>query len=1047
VTLADFSVKRPQFTVVLFLMLAALGVQSIVAIPKAEDPTFPIATFSVVAVYPGATPSDVERQVIDPIETKLKALDDVKSIKTTIEDGLGVTQIEFIAGSDADKKNDDVLREINALRPTLPAELRSLEVQRFNAANVNILQVALVSETAPYAQLESLSDRLRKRLETVPGVNEVKRWGFPKQEVRVALDLERLAELHIPAAQVLSAIQLTNVNLPGGSVDVGPRRLSVKTSGDYQSLDEIRNTPVGAAAGRVLKLSDIADVQLRNQESTTLARYNGRRAVFVTANEKERQNIFAVRDGLFAALDGFTHELPAGVTLERGFDQSRNVAHRLHGFVRDFGLAILLVLVTLLPLGLRASGIVMVSIPLSLAIGVALLNLAGFSINQLSIVGFVIALGLLVDDSIVVVENITRFLREGHSRREAAIEATRQIGVSVLGCTATLVFAFLPLLFLPGVAGQFIRSLPLAVVFTILASLFVALTIIPFLSSVALKGHEEAEGNWFLRTMNRGIERSYRPVLHAALRHPVITLALAVGLFVGSLMLVPRVGFSLFPKAGTPQFLVKVETPDGSSLDETDRATRFVEGVLKKHPEVASYMTNVGQGNPMVYYNVGQQNEKPSYGELFVQLRDNDAVKTPLFLDQLREELKAFVNAKIELKEFENGPAIEAPIAIRLFGEDQEQLKKGAAEIQRVLEATPGTRYVRNPLQQTKTDLKVEIDRERAALLGVPLAEIDRTVRLGLAGLTVGSYREPGSDLEARDISVTLPRPGHASLAELDRLTVASQSGAQVPLAQVATLGFVLSPTTMNHYNKERVVTVSAFVHNGYNTDRVTKAVLAQLATLQLPPGYRIVPAGEIESRQESFGGLGIAIIIAAFGVLAILVLEFRTFKSTMIVASVIPLGVVGGIFALWLSGNSLSFTATIGFIALLGIEVKNSILLVDFTNQLRQAGVGLDEAIERAGQTRFVPILLTTMTALGGLLPLALENSSLYSPLAWVIIGGLVTSTVLTRVVTPVMYKLLAPSLEPVSIKVEVQAPAQSVSGSRPEEVAEDGFVGAARA
>jgi multidrug efflux pump subunit AcrB len=354
---------------------------------------------------------------------------------------------------------------------------------------------------------------------------------------------------------------------------------------------------------------------------------------------------------------------------------------------------------------------------------------------------------------------------------------------------------------------------------------------------------------------------------------------------------------------------------------------------------------------------------------------------------------------------------------------------------------------VRNPLQQTKTDLKVEIDRERAALLGVPLGEIDRTVRLGLAGLTVGSYREPGSDLDARDISVTLPRRGHASLAELDRLTVTSQSGAQVPLAQVATLGFVLSPTTMNHYNKERVVTVSAFVHNGYNTDRVTKAVLAELARLPLPPGYRVVPAGEIESRQESFGGLGIAVIIAAFGVLAILVLEFRTFKSTMIVASVIPLGVVGGIVALWLSGNSLSFTATIGFIALLGIEVKNSILLVDFTNQLREAGLGLDEAIERAGQTRFVPILLTTMTALGGLLPLALEDSSLYSPLAWVIIGGLVTSTVLTRVVTPVMYKLLAPSLGPGAIEAQVQAPALSVSAPCPEEAAEDGFAGAARA
>lgn len=1013
-SLAGFAVGRPQLTIVVFLMLVALGVQSIVSIPKAEDPTFPIPTFLVIGVYPGATPADVERLVVDPIESKLKALDDVKSLKTTIEDGLAVTQIDFVAGSDADKKHDAVQREINALRPTLPADLRPLEIRRFNAANVHILQLALVSDHAPYAELEALSDRLRKRLEAVPGVDTVKRWGFPRQEVRVALDLERMAALHVPTAQVLSAIQLTNVNIPGGSVDVGPRRLSVKTSGEYHSIDEIRRTPVGAAAGRTLRLSDVADVTLRDEEVTALTRFNGRRAVFVAANEKEQQNIFAVRDGMMAAAQAFAAELPPGVTLECGFDQSRNVAHRLSGFVRDFALAILLVLVTLLPLGLRASAIVMVSIPLSLAIGVALLSVSGFSINQLSIVGFVIALGLLVDDSIVVVENIARFVREGHGRRQAAIAATRQIGVSVLGCTATLIFAFLPLLFLPGTPGQFIRSLPLAVVYTILASLFVALTIIPFLASIVLDRHERADGNWFLRKTTRAIERSYRPALHAALRHPRLTLALAGAMFVGSLLLVPRVGFSLFPNAGMPQFLVKIEAPDGASLDETDRAVRFVEGVLQRHAEITTYLGNVGQGNANIYYNMAQQTTKASYGEIVAAVDRYDPKRTPLLLDELRRELDGFVGAKIEIAEFENGPPIEAPIAIRLLGESQEELKKGAAALARVLEETPGTLYVRNPLQQTKTDLRVEIDRARAAMMGVPMAEIDRTVRLGLAGLPVGSFREPGSDLDARVINVTLPRDGHAGLDQLQRLMVTSLSGAQVPLAQVAELGFALSPTTMSHYNKERSVTVTAFVQSGYNTDRVTKEVLGKLGALHLPPGYRVVPAGEIESRQESFGGLGIALIVAAFGIVAVLVLEFRTFRSTLIVASVIPLGIVGGIAALWLSGNTLSFTGSIGFVALIGIEVKNSILLVDFTNQLRAAGHGLDDAIERAGQIRFMPILLTTLTAIGGLLPLALEGSSLYSPLAWIIIGGLVTSTILTRVVTPVAYKLLAPAIAP---------------------------------
>ena len=1039
--ISEFSVRRYQFTIVVFLMLAAMGVESLVHIPKAEDPTFPMPTFVIVAVYPGATPTDLEKLVVDPIETRMKGLDDVKKMKTEIGDGLAVTQVEFVASSDADKKYDDVQRELNALEPTLPDQLRSLEVIRFNAANVNILQLALISDTASFGELDRLSDRLRKRLEAVPGVKEVGRFGFPKQEVRVSLDLERLAQLHVPVGQVLQSIQGTNVNIPAGSVDVGSKRFNVKASGEYQSLEQIRQTPVAAGAGRVVRLSDVADVQLADEDASTLARYDGRRAVFVTANMKEHQNIFTVRDGLSQAVHAFEKELPPGVSLKVGFDQSQNVSHRLKGFTRDFVLAILLVLVTLLPLGVRASGIVMISIPLSLAIGVALLDLTGFSINQLSIVGFVIALGLLVDDSIVVVENITRFLREGRSRTDAAIEATRQIGVSILGCTGTLLFAFLPLLFLPGGAGKFIRSLPMAVVYTVGASLLVSLTIVPFLASRMLEKEGGAPGNWFLRKLTHGIERSYRPVLHSALRRPLVTLAVALALFAGSLALIPKVGFSLFPKASTPEFLITVDTPDGANLAATDQAARFVESVLERHPEVASFMTNVGQGNPTVYYNVSQQKPKATYAELLVQLKHFDPETSPALFETLRRELSSYVNARIQVKEFEQGPPLDAPIAMRIVGEDEQTLRGLAAKVQRIFEATPGTADVRNPLEQTKTDLEVKIDRSRAAMMGVPLGEIDRTVRLALAGLPVGTFREPGSDLDARTINVTLARDGHATPEALAQLRVGSLSGAQVPLSQVAQLGFALSPTGISHYDKERSVTVTAFTREGFNTDRVTHALLDKLAALKLPAGYRIVPAGEIESRQESFGGMGVAIIVALFGVLAILVLEFRTFRSTLIVASVIPLGVLGGIAALWLTGNTLSFTATIGFIALIGIEVKNSILLVDFTNQLRDEGMGLDEAIEQAGQTRFLPILLTTATALGGLLPLALEASPLYSPLAWVITGGLLTSTVLTRVVTPVMYKLLAPSIELVRT---LPHPAPQ---SREAEEAFDGFEGAARA
>lgn len=323
---------------------------------------------------------------------------------------------------------------------------------------------------------------------------------------------------------------------------------------------------------------------------------------------------------------------------------------------------------------------------------------------------------------------------------------------------------------------------------------------------------------------------------------------------------------------------------------------------------------------------------------------------------------------------------------------------------------TEGTTYIKNPLSQSLTDLRVVINSEKAGMFGVPLVEIDRTVRLGLAGIPAGKYRdESGKDYS---INVRLPKENGNSLSTLENIYVASLTGAQIPLSQLAGLEFEDSPTVIQHYNNERSLTISSSVKTGYNTDRVTKQILEKVSTLRLPAGYKIKPAGEIESRQESFGGIGTAIIIAIFGIFSILILEFRTFRSTLIVLSVIPLGIIGGIIALFLTGYTLSFAAAIGFVALIGIEIKNSILLVDFTNQMRQEGTSLDEAIIRAGEIRFLPVLLTTLTAIGGLLPIALGRSNLYSPLAWVIIGGLITSTLLARLVTPVMYKLLPPGI-----------------------------------
>jgi multidrug efflux pump subunit AcrB len=738
--------------------------------------------------------------------------------------------------------------------------------------------------------------------------------------------------------------------------------------------------------------------------------------VFVTANQKDGYNIFDVRDRALQAVERFEAELPNRIVLERGFDQSENVARRLNRLSTDFAIAIGLVSITLLPLGLRAAGVVMISIPLSLAIGISALYFMGFSLNQISIAGFVVALGLLVDDSIVVVENIARFLREGHSRMQAALLATRQIFQAIIGCTATLAFAFLPLMMLSGDAGKFIRVLPTAVLATIAASLLVALTIIPFLASRMLKDKESPEGNRLLQWVTGAIHRFYHPLLHRALMRPKLTafgsLAACFAIMIG---LGAWIGFSLFPKADTPHFRVTVETPEGSSLAETDRALRFVESKIAAMPEVVSYFTNLGHGNPKIYYNETPPEHAMNYGELFVKLAHYDTVETPRLLDKLRAELRTYPNARIFVKEFQNGPPVSAPIAIRVVGPDLDRLHALAAQVEQVVRDTPGTRDVVNPVRVPRTNLKLEIDSQKAALLGVPTAEIDRAVRLSISGLLAGRYKD--SNGEQYDIVVRTPMSGRPDLQALDQVRVATARGGFVPLSQLATVRFASAPTEIHRYNRERAVIIDAEVQNGYNTDRVTQAVLANLEEkIDWPRGYSFVPGGELESRAESFGGLEVASIVALLGIVAVLVLEFGSFKSTLIVLTVVPFGIAGGIVMLALTGNTISFTAMIGFIALIGIETKNSILLVDFTNRLRAEGVPLDEAIERAGEIRFLPILLTSATAIGGMLPLAVQNVGLYSPLAWVIIGGLISSTLIARVVTPVMYKLIPPAIEPVA-------------------------------
>jgi multidrug efflux pump subunit AcrB len=1009
--IADYAVKNYQFTLVIFIMIIALGVTTLLNMPRSEDPEMHSPTYTVVVVYPGTSPKDMEELVVKPLEKEIWSLENIKRIRTSIGNGVAAIRVDYKYNSNVDNKYQEIVRVVNSKRSELPADIVSIDVKKFQPSDVNILQIALISENASRERMKYFAEKLQDELEKLPALKKVDIHGIPDQQVRVELDLEKMEQMHLPLSSVTGSLQSEIANIPGGSIDAGNRSYNIKTSGNYQSIDEIKNTIVSAPAGKNIYLKDIAKVYYGFEDAKYKTRLNGHRCLFITAAQKEGENISKTKESYGPILEQFKKTLPENIDLVEHFDQANIVNRRLGSLGEDFGIAILLVAVTLLPLGFRSSMIVMISIPLSLSIGVFLLNLFGINLNQLSIVGLVVALGLLVDDSIVVVENIERWMLEGYSRMQATLKATGQIGKAVVGCTIMLMISFMPLVFLPEGAGDFIRGLPLAVILSVFASMLVSLTIIPFLSSRLLKNHLSPEGNIFMRVLKRGIHGSYARLLNKALNRPAMTIVVAVLLFGASLVIFNRIGFSLFPSSEKPQFFINITAPPQSNMAYTDSITKRIENELKKESSVQYYASNVGKGNPRIYYNEIPENERTDYAQIFVQLDIHTSPDKKLqLIESLRKRWTPYPGAKIEVKNFEQGPPVVAPVEVRLFGDNLDTLRSLAGGVEALLNNTDGTIYIDNPVDLLKTDIKVDINKEKAQLLGIPTVNIDRTVRLAVAGLNMGNY----TDDNDKDYSILLTRTKdeRPTLDVFNNLFVNNNMGVAIPIGQVSSLKMETSPQVINHQEKKRVVSIKANVKKGFLVDRVINTVTKKMDGMKLPAGYSYEMGGEVESRKDSFGGFTSIIIITLFLFVAALVLLFGTFKSTLIVLSVIPLGVVGAAIALWVSGNSLAFVSIIGLIALAGIEVKNTILLVDFTNQLRSQGKDLDSAIREAGEIRFLPIVLTSLTAIGGLTPIALSTNPLIAPLAIVLIGGLISSTLLSRVVTPVVYKLIPPAV-----------------------------------
>ena len=1008
----QFFVEKKQFTYIVIAGLLILGINSLLTMPRGEEPDMNFPIYSVAVIMPGATPTELQDQVIKPIEDAFYEMDGIKEIKASAASGLAYIGLRYDFSTDRDEKYQEIIREMERLRSgELPQNIAQILIKRTRTTDVNIYQIALLSETASYADLEYHSTELKNRLKKVGGIKTVETWGYPRQEVKVELNINKFSEYNIPVSSVFTALKRDSYTLPAGNVVSGNTAFNVNSGDTYESVEEIANTVIHVANQQIIRLKDIADISKDYEEEKHIVRLNGTRAVLVTASLKAGYNILAVADAAQAIIDDYAKVLPANIELNKHFDQSESVSSRLNQLLHDFIIAILLVSITLLPLGFRSTAVVMISIPLSLSIGVFLLSILGCSLNQFSIVGLILALGILVDDAIVINENIERSLRSGLPLRKAIIESTGQIALAVMGVTTMIILAFIPILFMPEVSGEFMRSLPLAVITAVAASLFVSLAIVPFISDKLLKEKVNPEGNIFLRGLHKGIHWSYGKVMEKSLRHPKWATLIVAVITIAGFSVAGSMGFSLFPKTDKPQFHVNIETAPNASLDETDKVCRKVEDILSNQSGVKYYTSNVGKGNPQVYYNVYQQDERLNFANIFVQCEDADVKHKTAIIDSLRRQFLKIPEAKVQLLEFEQGPPLEAPVAIRIFGDNLDTLRKYSLKVEEIIKSIDAAMYVNNSIAISNTGLKVEINKEKASLLGVRNEDVDKAVRMAITGSKAGEIQLDRVERKS-PINILLPKGRFQQMDIFDKIYVPTAKRNAVPLTSIADIAFEKNPNSITRLNKDLYTTVTAYAQEGYLYSQLNKDVVAKLQSLKLPAGYTWKAAGETENQQRSFSGFGAILLFTLFAFVAALILEFKSFKSCLIVLSVIPLGFMGGILALFITGSPLSFISIIGFIALVGIELKNSILMVDYTNYLRKEGMPLDTAVATAGEVRFIPIFLTTMTAVASMIPLIIQGSPLYRPLALVIVGGLISSLLLSRILTPVLYKLLPPKI-----------------------------------
>ena len=1020
------AVRNRQVVYVLLSLLVVLGVTALFTMPRREDPKITIRQGLVLALYPGATAEQVEQQVARRVERRLFARAEVKKAKTytTSRPGLFVANVELEDGVRQPAEFWAMLR--HDLNEAAALELPPGVVGPIVDADFGDVAAVLLTVRAPDGrygprELRTFLDRVEDAVRAVPATAKVRRWGEQEEELAVTIRPERLAQYGLTPAQVLGALRARNAVVSAGAVDAGSAALRLRPQGQFASEEEVRAVQLaGGPTVQPVRLGDVATVTRRYVDPTYAARVAGAPAVLMSIEMQEGRNIVAFGQDVARALERVRLLLPPDLEITRVADQPLQVRQRVLDFGREFTIAVLaVILVTVLLLPLRVATIAALAIPATVAVTVAALRALGIELHQISFAGLVVALGMVVDDAIVIADNYVELLDEGVPPADAAWRSASDLAAPVLGATLTIVASFLPLgLLLPGTVGEFIRALPFTVAVALLCSYGVAMFLTPLLClafiRTGLRPHlaaGEAPGAApprgalarlrAIRPLDL-MERAYARVMAAAMPRQRLTLGIAALSVVAGGALLGTRPQRFFPPAERPQFVVDVWLPEGTRFEATDSVVRRLAARLERTPGVAQVGAFVGGSAPRFYYNVEPEFNVPNFGQLVVNTTDMHA--TPALQASLHAPLARLApEATVLVKQLEQGPALKAPVEIRLAGDDRVVLRRLADSVAGILAATPGSEYVRTDWRDDQPALTLVLRRDVAARVGLTEGDLAQQLAAGFDGVPATTLWEGGRRVDVRLRFDSASRRGPADVT--DAYVTSPTTGARLPLREVAELRADWQPSRIVRRNGVRTVSVLAFARPGLLASGVLAAARPRLDALALPPGYALTFGGETENQGEVQRPMGVALSVSLLGIFLILFVQFRTLRHPLVVMVSIPLALFGSALGLMLTGNPFGFTANLGLTALTGVVVRNAIILVDYALALRAAGVPLERAALDAGRRRLRPIFLTTMAAAVGVVPLIVSGSGLWSPLASVLAVGLVFSMVGTLVVVPIIF------------------------------------------